>query len=50
LEVVLESVKMPPPSSIKATGCKTEDVIEIITLALLLMPRRDLRKLHQKIL
>jgi hypothetical protein len=31
LEVVLESVKMSPPSSAKASGNKTEDVSEMIT-------------------
>jgi hypothetical protein len=31
LEVVLESVKMPPPSSVEASGSKTEDVTEMIT-------------------
>jgi hypothetical protein len=29
-EVVLESTKMPPPSSAEATSSKTEDVIEVI--------------------
>jgi hypothetical protein len=32
LEVVLESVKTPPPSSDEASGSKTEDVSEIITI------------------
>jgi hypothetical protein len=31
LEVVLESVKTPPPSSVEASGSKTEDVTEVIT-------------------
>jgi hypothetical protein len=30
LEAILESMKMPPPSSVEATGSKTEDVIEVI--------------------
>jgi hypothetical protein len=31
LEAVLEFVKMPPPSSVEASGSKTEDISEMIT-------------------
>jgi hypothetical protein len=33
LEAVLESVKTPPPSSAKASGRKTKDVTEVITVS-----------------
>jgi hypothetical protein len=49
LEAVLEFVKMPPSSSVEASGSKTKEVPKIITVGLP-MPKRVLRKSYQKII